>query len=300
MSFASNVRAELCRTAISRHCCAVAECYGVLLYCSACSASGIRIVTESRDFAARLPQLFRKAFSISFDDQPETLDQPGKMIYQFTDPAKISAIFEGFGLNAGESLSLHINLGALEEEHCQVSFLRGAFLAGGSVTNPEKRYHLELSTSHIVVNAECYALLLELGFQPKDTVRGGERILYFKQSNAIEDFLTLIGAPVCAMQIMEAKVEKDLRNEVNRRVNCDTANLSKAVDAAQEHLAAIRVLQESGKFETLSERIRKTAQLRMDHPEATLSELAAMHEPPLTKSAVNHRLRKLLEAAGSE
>ena len=164
MSFASNVRAELCRTAISRHCCAVAECYGVLLYCSACSASGIRIVTESRDFAARLPQLFRKAFSISFDDQPETLDQPGKMIYQFTDPAKISAIFEGFGLNAGESLSLHINLGALEEEHCQVSFLRGAFLAGGSVTNPEKRYHLELSTSHIVVNAECYALLLELGF----------------------------------------------------------------------------------------------------------------------------------------
>ena len=297
MSFASNVRSELCRTPLTRHCCAVAESYGVLLYCTACTGKLIRIVTESRDFAARLPQLFRKAFGVSFDEQPTRPDQGGKLIFQITDGRKIAAIFEAFGLSAGESLGLHINLGVLEEDHCQVSFLRGAFLAGGSVTDPEKRYHLELATSHIMVNAEAYALLLELDFSPKDTVRGGERILYFKQSTAIEDFLTLIGAPVCAMQIMEAKVEKDLRNEVNRRVNCDTANLTKTVDAAQEQLTAIRALQAAGRFEALPERLRTTAELRLQYPEATLAELAAMHTPPLTKSAVNHRLRKLQSAA---
>ena len=297
MSFASNVRAELCRQPISRPCCAVAESYGVLLYANTCSESLLRIVTESRDFAQRLPQLFRKAFSVSFDEQPERADQGGKLIFQITDPKKIRTVYEAFDLSPGESLSLHINLGVLEEECCRISFLRGAFLAGGSVTDPEKRYHLELSTSHIMVSGEAYALLLELGFSPKDTVRGGARILYFKQSDAIEDFLTLIGAPVCAMQIMEAKVEKDLRNEVNRRVNCDTANLSKAVDAAQEQLTVIRRLEERGVLEKLPEKLRVTACLRRDNPEATLSELAALHQPPLSKSAVNHRLRKLQELA---
>jgi len=97
------------------------------------------------------------------------------------------------------------------------------------------------------------------------------------------------------MQIMEAKVEKDLRNEINRRVNCETANLGKAVDAAQEQLAAIRRLEESGAYCALPDKLRKTAELRKAHPEATLLELAQMQEPPLTKSAINHRMRKIME-----
>lgn len=175
-----------------------------------------------------------------------------------------------------------------------MSFLRGAFLAGGSVTDPEKRYHLELTTSHLAVSRETYALLLDMGFAPKDTMRAGNRVIYFKQSNYIEDFLTMLGAPVCAMNIMEAKVEKDLRNGVNRRVNCETANLTKVVDAAQEQLAAIRVLERNGTLPSLPEKLRSTAYLRMEHPEATLQELAEMIQPPLTKSAMNHRMRKLI------
>ena len=296
MSFASDTKQEICRIPVHRRCCAVAESYGILLFCNTFSDQLIRIVTESRDFAQRLPGLFKKAFSVGFDDVPDA-EQSGKLIFQIRNRAAIAQIYEAFGLTAENNLALHINLGVLEEECDRISFLRGAFLAGGSVTDPEKRYHLELSTGHLKVSNEAYSLLLEQAFSPKDTMRNGSSVLYFKQSDAIEDFLTLIGAPVCAMRIMEAKVEKDLRNGINRRVNCETANLDKAVDAAQEQIAAIRQLQENGQLESLPEKLQKTAQLRLDHPEATLTELAKLHEPILTKSAVNHRLRKLMEAA---
>ena len=237
MSFCSNVKAELCRLPMNRTCCAVAEAYGVLLFCNTCSPSSVKIVTESRDFALRLPKLFKKAFQVEFDLLPDT-DQ-GKRVFAIETPAKIARIYEAFGLEMETTVSLHVNLGVLEEECCKIAFLRGAFMAGGSVTDPEKRYHLELATSHMRVSREVYSLLMELGFFPKDVARGGNSILYFKQSNYIEDVLTTLGAPVNAMRIMEAKVEKELINGINRRVNCETANLGKAVDAAQEQLAAI-------------------------------------------------------------
>ena len=293
MSFCSNVKAELCRLPLNRSCCAVAEAYGVLLFCNTFTPGSVRIVTESPDFAHRLPRLFQKAFGLEFDQLPE--NGPGKRIFSLENPEKIKKIYEAFGLETQTTVSLHVNLGVLEEECCRISFLRGVFLSGGSVTDPEKRYHLELATSHLRVSREVYALMREQGFSPKDVPRGGSQILYFKQSDSIEDFLTTLGAPVNAMRIMEAKVEKDLRNGVNRRVNCETANLGKAVDAAQEQLAAIRRLEASGRYGELPDKLRKTAQLRKEHPEATLLELAQMQEPPLTKSAINHRMRKIME-----
>ena len=293
MSFCSNVKAELCRVPLSKTCCAVAEAYGILLFCNTFSPAGVRIVTESRDFAQRLPKLFKKAFGLEFDLLPDS--EQGKQIFGIENSQKLLRIYETFGLEQQTTISLHVNLSILEEECCRISFLRGTFLAGGSVTDPEKRYHLELATSHLRVSREVYSLLLELGFFPKDTARGGSSVLYFKQSDYIEDVLTTLGAPVCAMQIMEAKVEKDLRNGVNRRVNCETANLGKAVDAAQEQLAAIRKLEARGLYDDLPPKLRQTAELRKENPEATLLELAQMQDPPLTKSAINHRMRKLIE-----
>ena len=293
MSFCSNVKAELCRLPMNRTCCAVAEAYGVLLFCNTCSPSSVKIVTESRDFALRLPKLFKKAFQVEFDLLPDA-DQ-GKRVFAIEDSEKIMRIYEAFGLEVETTVSLHVNLGVLEEECCKIAFLRGAFMAGGSVTDPEKRYHLELATSHMRVSREVYSLLMELGFFPKDVSRGGNSILYFKQSNYIEDVLTTLGAPVNAMRIMEAKVEKELINGINRRVNCETANLGKAVDAAQEQLAAIRRLEANGTYNDLPDKLRKTAELRKANPEATLSELAQMQDPPLTKSAINHRMRKIME-----
>ena len=293
MSFCSKAKAELCKIPISKTCCAVAESYGVLLFCNTFSPTSIRIVTESRDFAQRLPKLFQKAFSLKFDQTPET--EQGKQIFSMDDPRKIHRIYDVFGLEAATTVALQVNLGILEEDCCRVSFLRGAFMAGGSVTDPEKRYHLELATSHLRVSREVKHLMEEVGFAPKCVTRAGSHVLYFKQSDQIEDFLTTLGAPVCAMGIMEAKVEKDLRNGVNRRVNCETANLGKAVDAAQEQLAAIRRLKERGLYEELPQKLKEKAQLRQDHPEATLLELSQMQDPPVSKSAINHRMRKLME-----
>ena len=296
MSFSSNVKVELCKDSLSKKSCAVAEGYGVLLYCNTFSSTEIRIITESRDFAARLPRLFKKAFGITFDQEPAAQDR-GKLQFAISSEDKIAKIFETLQMDLKASLTLHVNFGMLEEEAECMAYLRGAFLAGGSVTDPAKRYHLEMTTSHYKVSRETCALLLDAGFSPKETTRGGNSILYFKQSNLIEDFLTAIGAPVCAMGVMEAKVEKDLRNGVNRRVNCETANLTKVVDASMEQVAAIRKLQKRGQLKDLPPKLRETAKLRLENPEATLQELAAMQDPPVSKSAMNHRMRKLVALA---
>lgn len=296
MSFSSNVKAELCKDSLSKKSCAVAEGYGVLLYCNTFSSTEIRIITESRDFAARLSRLFKKAFGVSFDQEPAAQDR-GKLQFAISSEDKIAKIFETLQMDLKASLTLHVNFGMLEEEAECMAYLRGAFLAGGSVTDPAKRYHLEMTTSHYKVSRETCALLIECGFSPKELSRGGNNILYFKQSDYIEDFLTAIGAQVSAMGVMEAKVEKDLRNGVNRRVNCETANLTKVVDASMGQMAAIRALEEAGELEKLPGKLRETALLRRENPEATLQELAAMLNPPITKSAINHRMRKLLELA---
>ena len=296
MSFSSNVKAELCKDSLSKKSCAVAEGYGVLLYCNTFSSTEIRIITESRDFAARLPRLFKKAFGITFDQEPAAHDR-GKLQFAISSEEKIAKIFETLQMDLKASLTLHVNFGMLEEEAECMAYLRGAFLAGGSVTDPAKRYHLEMTTSQYKVSRETCALLIECGFSPKELSRGGNNILYFKQSDYIEDFLTAIGAQVSAMGVMEAKVEKDLRNGVNRRVNCETANLTKVVDASMGQMAAIRALEEAGELDKLPGKLRETALLRRENPEATLQELAAMLNPPITKSAINHRMRKLLELA---
>ena len=296
MSFSSNVKVELCKDSLSKKSCAVAEGYGVLLYCNTFSSTEIRIITESRDFAARLPRLFKKAFGITFDQEPAAQDR-GKLQFAISSEDKIAKIFETLQMDLKASLTLHVNFGMREEEAECMAYLRGAFLAGGSVTDPAKRYHLEMTTSHYKVSRETCALLIECGFSPKELSRGGNNILYFKQSDYIEDFLTAIGAQVSAMGVMEAKVEKDLRNGVNRRVNCETANLTKVVDASMGQMAAIRALEEAGELDKLPGKLRETALLRRENPEATLQELAAMLNPPITKSAINHRMRKLLELA---
>ena len=295
MAFSAEVKGELCRPHISRRCCAQAEAYGALLFCGAFHPRQARIVTECPALKERLPVLFKKAFKLSFDQLPEPGE--GKGAFLIEDPAKLRAVFDAFDLDQDASVSLHINLALLEEEHCRAAFLRGAFLAGGSVTDPMKGYHLELATSHYHVGRELPALLREAGFEPKETQRKGNRVVYFKQSHHIEDFLTYLGAPVAAMAVMNAKLERDLQGRVNRQVNCDSANLDKTVAAAREQLAAIQRLRELGRLDSLPDKLQEAARLRMDHPELNLAQLGALCDPAVSKSALNHRMRKLMEMA---
>ena len=295
MSFASEVKGELCREKLARPCCACAEAYGVLLFCNSFTPERLRITTRSVVFAQRLPKLFRKAFGVSFDEKPADLNTGGKLSFEINDPRSMTAILDAYGYAPENIVSHHINYAMLEEECCRSAFLRGAFLAGGSTTDPEKRYHLELVTGHLFVHRELQNLLQEMGFEPKSIDRNGNYVTYIKRSEVIADFLTTIGAPVAAMEIMNAKVEKHLRNGVNRWSNCDVANLEKAVDAAQSQIEAIRKLEKSGGWTELPEKLRETAQLRLDNPELSLSQLAALAQ--VSKSCLNHRLRKLTELA---
>lgn len=296
-SFSYQVKSELCRVPVQRVCCARAEAYGVLLYCNTFNAREIRIITENPEFARRLPKLFHRAFSLRFDRLPQEQAGREKLIFQITDPAKLERIISQFGYEAKQTLALHINFGVLEEDCCRTSFLRGAFLSGGSVTDPEKRYHLELDTGHAQASREVAALLTEMGFLPHSVRRGGSSVIYFKQSEHIEDLLTTIGAPAAAMDIMTAKVDKEIRNGANRAMNCDMANVNKTIDAALEQKNAIQRLQENGRLERLPEKLRQTALLRLQYPEMSLSQLAEKCDPPVTKSCMNHRMRKLLEEA---
>lgn len=293
MSFSAEVKNELCRSEVERSCCALGEALGVLLFSNTFTADEIRIVTESVDFAQRLPKLFRKGFGVSFDSLP-TENGGGKLHFSIYDCEKLERIFEQCGFSRNNSLSLHVNFALLEKDCCRRAFLRGAFLAGGSVTDPEKRYHLELSTTHHNAGREAENLLGDMELTAKLTERKGSHVLYFKQSETIETVLTAMGAPICAMAVMEAKINKNWRNIANRKTNCDSANLDKTVAAAGEQIAAIGKLRELGILEDLPEKLQQTAALREEHPEENLAELGLLHTPPISKSAVNHRIRKLM------
>ena len=297
MSFSGDVKTELCRASLDRPCCARAEAYGALLYGNTFTSREVRLITESESFASRLPLLLDRAFGLQFDRLPG--DGERKYVFHLADKGKIHRIIDAFGFDSRQSPVLHINFGLLEEECCRAAFLRGAFLAGGSVTEPAKGYHLELATSHAQASRELLALLTDMGRQPGQALRNSSQVTYFKNSEQIEELLTLMGAPVSAMELMNAKAEKELRNGVNRRVNCEAANLDKAVDAAQEQLEAIRRLYELNRVEGLNAALKETIVLRETYPELTLSQLAEEFEPPITKSCLNHRMRKLMELSKS-
>ena len=299
MSFSSDAKAELCQQKFDKKSCAAAECYGVLMYCNTFSPTDIRIITANADFAQRLPRLFRRAFSLEFDYLPSESCQ-GKRSFEITDEEKIEKILSVYGADRGNLLNHHVNFGVLEDENDRIAFLRGAFLAGGSVTDPQKSYHLELATPHRSASREVYTLLLELGFTPKETHRAGNSLLYFKQADAIADFFTAIGASNTAMEVMTAKVDKEMRNTVIRQINCDAANADKTVIAAQNQIHIIKRFVVENGLDSLPDDLRDTALLRITNPEASLSDLARLSMPPVTKSALNYRLKKLMKLCQEE
>ena len=293
MSFSSDVKAEICLDLPAKKCCCAAVCYGILLFCNTFSHKEIKIITGNPSFAAVLPKLFRRAFGFEFDSVLKSTAGHGKQSFTISDPKKLSSIFDFYGYKIDSLVSHHVNLSVLEDECCKVSFIKGAFLAGGSVTAPEKRYHLELVTDHYSVSRETYSLLLELGFSPRDTSRKGNYIVYFKQSYVIEDLLTLMGAPVSSMKVMSAKIEKDMTNSVNRQVNCDTANIGKQLKAVRKYVDAVQFLIDSGNFEKLPEELKETAKLRIENDQLSIAELGKLTKPPISKSGMKHRLEKI-------
>ena len=171
---------------------------------------------------------------------------------------------------------------------------------GGYVSTPDKGYHLELVTTRFHTARQVSALLQEMELTPGQVMRRGAYVLYYKDSGAIEDFLMAAGATGAAMDLMLKKVERELRNDVNRKVNCETANLTKTVGAAAKQIGAIRRLEQSGRLDTLPAPLQETARLRLDNPELSLSELCAVSPTAISRPGLNNRLRRLVQLGEEE
>jgi conserved hypothetical protein len=157
-----------------------------------------------------------------------------------------------------------------------------------------------MTSSHRSAVRETIPVLQDMGFTPKESTRAGNSLLYFKQADAISDFLTTIGAPVTSMNVLTAKVEKEMRNTITRQINCDSANADKTVVAAQEQISAIKRFAAEFGLDALPEPLKDAALLRITNPEASLSDLAKLSIPEVSKSCLSHRLRKIMSMAPEE
>lgn len=296
MSFSANVKSELCKTPMQRICCTRAEAYGALLYASVFSHREIRLSTEHLAVAKRLQALLQRGFFV--DAEPRALNR--KMQLVLAEEKTIARVFDILGYDFKSHITYHLNRNMLENDCCISSFLRGVFLMAGTVAGPEKKSHLEISSAHPSLAGEVMSLLLDLHLAPKLAQRRGAHVLYFKDSASVEDFLTLLGAPHAAMELMEAKVEKNIRNTINRQVNCETANLIKAADASARQIAAIQHALDQRGENAFPEKLRETVRLRLAYPTDSLAELARRFDPPISKPGLSHRLKKITELASSE
>ena len=268
MSFSTEVKNELCSVSMSRACCTRAEAYGALLHASVFSHKEIRLSAENAVVVRRLQALLQRAFFV--DSEAESCGRKQQLI--INDPPRIGRIFDALGYDRKNHITYHLNRNVLEEDCCIAAFLRGAFLMAGTVAGPDKKSHLELKSTHQSLTGEETSLMLDLGLAPKQARRASAQLLYFKDSASVEDFLTRIGAPHAAMELMQAKVEKNLRNTINRQVNCETANLVKAADASARQIAAIKSVLREGGEEAFPDNLRETVRLRLSYPTDSLTE----------------------------
>ncbi|MBE6761355.1 MAG: DNA-binding protein WhiA [Ruminococcaceae bacterium] len=295
MSFTSDVKSELTKIETST-CCKISECYGILLFGRAFSEKLISVSTESEEVVERLCHLLQSCYSV----QPHISGGGTKRDYftvSIDDEQKCTEILNSlgyFGFELGDSVIKYQNI---EDECCKISFIRGAFLASGMVSDPNKEYHAEFPIRNAALTNEFYEILCEMGLKPKISARGSTHIIYFKESENIEDLLTTIQATNHTLELAGIKVYKDMRNHYNRLSNCEVANISKTVNAAVAQKQAIEKIKQKGAYETLSGELKFAAELRQKNPEASLTELVKLSGNTITKSGLNHRLNRLVTIA---
>lgn len=292
MSYSSDVKKEL-STIENNPCCDIAQSYGLLLFGRAFSRSEISILTENSDVAAA----YAKAVSILSGTSPDiSISDAGNFSVNVTDRDVISRILTSLGSAEG-TLKRRINFTVLNNDRCSSAFIRGAFLACGTVTDPEKEYHLEFSSSSRALCDDLIKLFDETDIEPKCTQRGGSYVVYIKKSSEIEDALSFMGATECSMSLMGAKMYKDIRNTVNRRINFESANMMRCADAAAKQYEAICYIRDNAGLDVLSEDLLMTAKMRLGYPEASSAEIARRLPVKISVSGVNHRFKRLIDTA---
>lgn len=304
MSFAGDVKKELSKADISVSNRRLAECYGLLLYSRSFSPQSIKLKTEAMCVAERFSQHMGEMFG-AIVEKKSTLRASKEYINLHSIKVLLETdcyrIFTFFG-HTPDFLTLRVNRANIEDELCIAAFLRGVFLSCGSVNDPQKNYHLEFCVPYKNLSSDLCTIMGEItecNLSPRTMVRNGSYIVYLKDSEQITDLLTYMGAVNSAMDIMNAKAYKQMRNVTNRRINSEIANITRTANASAKILNAIDKIDANEGLNSLPENLRVVAELKRENPELSLSALGNMLEPPISRSGVNHRINKIIEIADS-
>ncbi|GAW93186.1 DNA-binding protein WhiA [Calderihabitans maritimus] len=307
MSFSQKVKNELARKLSPRKCCQLAELAGLIRMDGTVQIRGkedigILVSTENAAVARKIFTLTKKLFKIRAEIVVRRGVRPRKnntyMVKIFSQP-EVKALLQILGID-GETGGLgsdYWNPKVAKDFCCSKAYLRGIFLGGGSVSDPEGNYHLEIVTADEFHARKIKDIISRFNLQPKVARRKEWYVIYFKESEQIIGFLNVVGAYSALLKFEDVRIRKDMRNRVNRLVNCETANLNKTINASLRQLENINYIQQAVGLESLPRSLREIAELRLRYPDISLKELGQLLTPPVGKSGVNHRMRKLEKIA---
>lgn len=300
MSFSFDVKSELLSVEIENECCLHAFCYGLLLCSRSFSYRDISILTEHKEIAQVYADTILRVCSIT----PSVVkSSAGKYRIEIKNDDDRAKVMSAFGYDS-KSRTMRINYANIADDCCKSAFLRGVFLSCGTMNDPNKRYHLEfvLPFKNLIKDLAFFISGFEefqMDYEPRIIQRNSNYVMYFKGSEAIEDILTVMGAVGSSLKVMGAKMYKDMRNNVNRKLNFESANLDKTVGAASKQIDAIVKIKKTIGISKLPEELKEIAKLRYDNPDMSLRELSESLSVPLSRSGVNHRLKKICDIADS-
>lgn len=285
MSFSSEIKEKLSKIKGGCSACSLYELSGFMGNVLRVFQDKITIATENEPVAKKMVDIIKKRY------KKDISLEYAKNIYraEITDKVLASKIIEDTKYLKRELKT--------ERDCCQKSYIRGAFLGGGSINNPQKSYHLEFDYKFLEQAEKLKEMLLSLGIFVRVTKRKGHTVLYIKEYEAIADVLGLIGAGGAAIEIYNISAEKELRNEINRQMNCENANMDRIASAYCRHLKAIEKIERTIGLAKLPDNLREAAEIRKQYPEDGLKDLGMKFKKPIGKSGVNHRLNKIIEIA---
>ena len=297
MSFSYEVKKELCRIKRISGEAKRAELYGMLLFGKSFNENSILLQTENGEVAKLFISLLAELHRIVPATKEILSANKKTVVYKVhvVSPADRKKLLEEY--RQTDKLGLRIHPEMLTDDSTISSFFRGAYLSCGTVTDPGKSYHLEFSVPYLMLSEALLTALNEVGFPFKSTARKDSYVVYIKESENIEDLLTYMGAQKASLEMMNVKIYKDLRNKANRVTNCETANIEKTVNAAWMQIEEIEYIKNTRGIGYLPDELKELALLRIENPELSLRELGAALSSPLSRSGVNHRLKRISEIA---
>lgn len=309
MSFSAKVKGEICRIGELTREEARAELSAVMKVSGTLSLGSskqlsFRVTTENPSIARRIFKLLKQYFNIHTKllvKKNNSFKKNNIYMVIITEEMGVRGLLKEMGVLGSSEGIISLDYGIpkefIETEAAKRAYVRGAFLGGGSISNPEKTYHLEFVTHNQDYAEQLSSLINSFGLFSKVIQRKGSYIIYIKEGEQIIDLLNIIGAHGSLLELENVRIMKEMRNNVNRLVNCETANLSKTVNAAVRQVESIRLIQEEIGLQRLPKNLRDIAELRLVYPDESLKELGELLDPPVGKSGVNHRLRKIEKIA---